>query len=221
MTFLVLAALLQSCAGGSQLAPVRTLSGSVDPYARRALQLTRNTPGSRMALQLRDSTEVEGRFQGVDRMSADEYQKRVDDFRAASGDSVPFPAPGYDVLVYFKGSKTETFRLVGFGMRSLEVRGQNGRDLLPVEFETFQHLSDLRATLWPSALLADMADHGQLPTASQVVIDTKNGRREIPLDRIETTQAKRSVGGRLIGTLIAMATMCVIVASAYLVNTKK
>jgi len=212
---------VEGCAGSSQSTPVRTSSGAVDPYARKALELTRNVPGSSMEISLRDSTTVVGRFQGVDRMSNEDYQRRCDQFRAASDDSVPFPAPGHDVLVYFSDSKSGTFHLEGFGMRSLEVRGPNGRDIVPIEFETFRDLSDMRATLWPSRLLAEMADHGQLPTASQVEIDTKSGRRSIPLDRIQSTEARRSVGGRLIGTLLALATAGVIVVAAYLTNTRK
>jgi hypothetical protein len=211
--------LVTGCAGGGRIlnpSDPRT----VDAYATRELQIGRRSSGDRITVWLRDSTSVTGKYRGLGRMTPEEYRSHFESMLAAGNDSTPWPIPGNDVLVYFKNRKTQTYRLEGFGRHCLEVRGKDSRDVLALDFDFFEAVSDLKVTLWPNTLLADLAAQGKLPSSAQLQLDMRDNRRTIPLDQVVGIETSTPTFHWLLGTLLTMATAAVIVAAAYITTTK-
>jgi len=214
MIAVLIGAQLQGCAivgGKTPPADPRT----IDPAAAERLELKKVTAGNLVEVTLRDSTSVVGRYRGVSRMSPDVYQAHLDTVRQASGDSTPWPIPGTDVLVYFKNSKTKTLRLDSFAAGAMRVRAKDDHDLVSLQFASFDAVSDLRRTLWPSSLLSDLSDRGQLPTPAQMNIDLSNGKQAIPLDQIVSIRTRMTGAHMVAGTVIALATAAFVGVAVY------
>lgn len=214
MAALLVGAQLQGCAmvvGRKPIADPRT----IDPDAAKRLELKKLGSGNLVQVTLRDSTTLVGRYRGVDRMSPEAYQAYLDSTRVVLGDSTPFPAPGTDVLVYFKNSKTKTLRLDSYAAGAMRVRAKDDRDIVPLQFASFEAVSDLRRTLWPSSLLSDLSNEGRLPTPSQINIDLPKEKRAIPLEQVQMVGTRMSGVHMVAGTVFTLATVAFVGLATY------
>src|SRR5215831_9234227 len=214
MCALLIGAQLQGCAivgGGARRADPRT----IDPDAAKRLELKKVTYGNLIQVNLRDSTTLVGRYRGIDRMSPDAYQAYLDATRKASGDSTPWPTPGTDVLVYFKNMKTRTMRLDSYSAGAMRVKAKDERDIVPLQFASFDAVSDLRRTLWPSSMLSNLATEGQLPTTAQIHVDLPKEQRAIPLDQVMSINTRMSGVHMVAGSIIAMGTAAFVAVATY------
>ena len=184
---------------------------SSDPAASEQLRLTSISSGTMMRVVLRTDSIVSGKYQGVTLMPPEAYARRVAEFREARKDTTPLPEPGTKITVRRKSKDREAF-LDGFGYRSLELRWKEASDPQLLPFDDFESITDAKGHRWTRDALWFEARSGRLPCVSELMIDTDDGTRLIPLDQITDVAYKGPGGQWIAATLILVGLVVLVVA---------
>jgi hypothetical protein len=207
-----LAVQLDGCAG---TVPGRRLE---DPLEREAgvaehYRIERLTPGTRVTLELRDTTFVSGRFERLTTVDPETYAQRYATWRLPDS-SAALPPLGSPVTLVSGSSKRSTARFEGFGFERLLVRyGESGKTK-SFGFQDLAYFEDSSGHRWSGGTLTRLLMSGALPLVTAMSISSGDTITDVPLDRVERV-AFRPSNDRVIAGVVVAVTLVAVVIIAY------
>lgn len=164
----------------------------------RAGDLARLESGSSLEVLLEDSSRVAGRYLGATLQEASAYRARYEAWRSGSGHEAKFPE--WDERVELDPGGKGEFR--GFVIEGVLIR-TGRRGVVPVVSSGMLH----RASGGALDLLdvRDLVLAGDLPIATLLRIETDEGERQVPADRIVQVDGTGPKNAAIRGLLVGMA----------------
>lgn len=158
--------------------------------------------GTRITLQVKDSTSRAGTFQRATREEEAEYVGRYLAWHAnvAHGD-----APGISDTVEIRSASGTTHgTFTGFGYRSAEVRVADRPVPVSVSFDKIISFADARGDSFSSVRLGNLAATGLLPSRTALVLAVGKSEVATPMDSIATISVPTERHGAMTGFVIGL-----------------
>ena len=197
-------------------APIGTVGRLEDPIkhdlaAQEYFMIERLMPGAQVTLDLRDGTQVRGRFVALVATPAADYARRYDEQRSADSLAALPALHSAVTLVTRSGKRTEgTLGGFGFGRVVLE-RGGAGKTTAR-EFRDFATLEGADGRTFRADTLTMRLVRGEVPvmTAMQVRADD-TATTDVPLERISSVAYKPAKGRVIVGVVLAATFVAVVI----------
>jgi hypothetical protein len=178
--------------------------------------------GKKLIIDLNDSTEISGKYDGLEKINSIEYEKKYRYAQASLAGIVPFPQTGDSISAYYKSGAAITGVFVGFDQEPpcypcstmIKIQSAAGDYIGQEKLIYLPYIKSAGDSI-DTRIWCDLIGQYKIPMMSQLAVNDSNNIRFLPLESIENIQVenrrKKALTYGLIGLTVDLTLVGLII----------
>jgi hypothetical protein len=184
---------------------IGALSDSKKPNQVPGWEVEKVQPGKTVTLVLRDSSQIKGKFIGLEKLQDQEYAETYNQIRELKPDGVVLPKLDDTVSITTEAGKKFEGEFFGFDEGYIPVRIIGRNITNQISINNIKRIEQREGNAISKTMIEKLLTDGRIPSRSMIVMKNELGKTRTKIEKISQIQNPVKKNGKWIGLGIGAA----------------